>query len=230
MTLALALSALFLSACSTGVVPEQLDAFRADLSDGNYDELVTSGELSVRGEGSDFTLAIDGQAIRVHSPGLSDLMTLDGQELQVSLSWAGLHGERSAWVADDHGPVYIADAGWGIPEVDVAFGEGFASWGQTVATARDDQYDWSWTQVDFRTDAGVVSLLPGEVASFRVNGDLYRVVVLAAYQVDARPMAALPCGGISDMLSYEMMRVTSEPEPQVIVRDPSSEFAYLGCL
>lgn len=46
----------------------------------------------------------------------------------------------------------------------------------------------------------------------------------------AVPSIALPCGGISDLLSYEMIRVAAAPEPAKLTRAANAKLAHLGCM
>jgi hypothetical protein len=227
-----------LAACDTGVIPDQLEAFSAvpDGLEDDYKGATVEGTLAATGSLADFDLAVaptDGSpvvTVTVHSPGHSMLADLDGISVRTVLSDMGLDGERSLFLFDEHGPLYIGNVGFSETDVAALFGTGFAAFGETVGTHRDKQYDWTYTTGVFQTDDGPVSLLPGEADTFLIGGDTWRMVVIAAYQVDPRPNAALPCGGISDLLSYEMLRVTTAPEPETIVPTAGDDFAYIGCL
>ena len=80
-----------------------------------------------------------------------------------------------------------------------------------------------------QTDDGPVELLPGEKDVISVGGNSYEVTVVSAFQVEARPRALLPCGGIGDMLSFELVRVESG-EPDFVERPEGAAMAHLGCL
>ena len=234
LTAALVLS---LVACNA-LIPEQLEA-AAVTPDGSAVEdtwaaVDVTGTLSVSGADQDWTLAVPDQAgsvvVKLHSPGHSDLTEMDGTQTRVEVSESGLHGERGMLLSDEEGPVYFLDHGGWSWRAEELFGAGFVTWGDVMAEDRDDQYNWDYTTAVFQTDNGPVALLPGDVDSLRIDGDLWRVVVIAAYRVDPHPRAALPCGGISDMLSYEMVRVDTAPEPIFLSRPAGLQLAYMGCL
>lgn len=216
----------------TGTIPEQLEALvvAAGTSDA---EVQHQGALAVSGGERDFSLdvaaAAGAEKIDVHTPGSSDLSTLDGRTATVALSPTGLHQERSVVITDDTGPLYIADVGHGV-DADALFGEGFVQWGEVVGTDSDELYDWEYTSAVFKTDEGEIKVLPGETATLALGGATYRVAVIAAYQVTPHEGAALPCGGISDLLSYELLRVEAAPEPVKLTRLADAQLAHLGCM
>ena len=218
---------------TTGIVPEQLEAIEVGLAS-SENEVVFSGVLAITGAERDFNvevLQIEGGTFSstVHSPGMSDLSQLGGLSATLTLTASGLHGERSVVVTDEEGPVYVADVGHGV-DADSLFGAGFVSYGETIGTATDESYDWEYTPVVFQSDEGPVSVEPGKTASITVLGASYRVAVIAAYKVTAHPDAALPCGGISDLLSYEVLRVASAAPAVEIVRPSDKQLAHLGCM
>lgn len=218
---------------TTGVVPEQLEAIEVGLAS-SENEVAFSGVLTVTGGERDFNvevLQIEGSnfSSTVHSPGLSDLSTLEGLSGTLTFSPSGLHGERSVLVTDGEGPVYVADVGHGI-DADSLFGAGFVTYGDTVGTATDASYDWEYTTIVFQSDEGPVAVEPGKTGSITVQGASYRVAAIAAYRVTAQPDAELPCGGISDLLSYELLRVASAAPAVDIVRPADKQLAHLGCL
>lgn len=240
-SLALALSPLLvvLAGCGeestqgpTGTIPEQLEALVV-AGDTSYEEVQHQGALAVSGGERDFALdvavAAGAAKIDVHTPGSSDLSTLDGLTATVALAPMGLHEERSVVITDDAGPLYVADVGHGV-DVDALFGEGFVQWGEVAGTDSDELYDWEYTSAVFKTDNGEVPVLPGETATLALGGATYRVAVIAAYKVTPHEDAALPCGGISDLLSYEMLRLKAAPEPVKLTRLANAQLAHLGCM
>jgi len=221
----------------TGEVVEQLEAAEVhpvDAQGDAFEGMAVSGALSVTGADRDFTLTVADpsgeQSIDLHLPGKSELLSLDGRDVELELSGAGLHEERAVFVRDEAGPLFIVDDGWHRDDVEALMGEGFVTWGETVGTTSDDQYDWTYTTALFQTDDGEVALRPGEAQTITVDGVSWRVVAIAAYQVTPHPDAALPCGGIDDMLSYELMRVEAEAPATTIVRPSDATMAHLGCL
>lgn len=221
------------SPSTTGVVPEQLEAIEVGLAS-SENEVVFSGVLAITGAERDFNLEVlqvEGGSFSstVHSPGMSDLSQLEGLSATLTLTPSGLHGERSVIVTDGDGPVYVADVGHGV-DADSLFGAGFVSYGETLGTATDESYDWEFTPVVFQSDDGPVAVEPGKTGAITVLGASYRVAVIAAYKVTPHPDAALPCGGISDLLSYELLRVATAAPAVEIVRPADKQLAHLGCM
>jgi len=232
----LALSLAAVAGCngneSTGVVPEQLEAVEV-AGEMEYEEVQIEGALSVTGTERDFTLSLETSAgsreLSIHSPGMSDLSLLNGRSVTAKLANKGLHEERSVVISDDKGTAYVADVGHGV-DADALFGEGFVRWGETVGTSSDDLYDWEYTPAVFKTDEGEIEVLPGDTANLKIKGATWRVAVIAAYKVTPHPDAPLPCGGISDLLSYEMIRVETAKEPVKLTRMANAKLAHLGCM
>ena len=221
----------------TGEAVEQLEAAEMHLADATSDPfqaVSASGASTVTGAERDFSLTVADASgdvtIALHVPGMSDLTSFDGRAVDVELTGAGLHEERAVFVSDDAGPLFIVDDGWHQSEVEALMGQGFASWGETVGERTDEQYDWTYTKGVFQTDDGEVALLPGEAQTIQIDGVSWRVVVIAAYQVNPHPDAALPCGGISDLLSYELLRLDTPAPAAVITRPDNALMAHLGCL
>lgn len=230
--------ALAIAACNGSTTPsdtpppEQLEAL-AVTGEAQYEEITHQGNLIITGSERDFSVEIEehdfASKIGVHTPGKSDLSKLNGRAATVKLANAGLHEERSIIITDEAGPLYVADVGHGV-DSDAMFGKGFVTWGEAVATNSDDLYDWEYTPAVFKTDKGDVSVLPGDTETIEVSGASYRVAVIAAYRVTPHPDAALPCGGISDLLSYELLRVEEKPAPVKITRPTTAKLAHLGCM
>lgn len=216
----------------TGTAPEQLEAIEVSGED-EYETVEHQGALTVSGSERDFSLEVatasGSPKLTIHSPGMSDLSKLDGLTATVTLEPMGLHEERSVMIADADGPLYVANVGHGI-DADALFGEGFADWGETVATSSDELYDWEYTPAVFKGDDGDVTIEPGNTGTLKLAGATWRVAVIAAYKVTPHPDAALPCGGISDLLSYEMIRVDAEAEPAKLTRPANARLAHLGCM
>lgn len=237
-TALLAASLSAVAACSgqspSGTTPEQLEALAVSGEQG-YDPVQHQGKLTVAGVERDYQLTIAEAAkpvtLGVHTPGMSDLATLDGRTVTATLEAAGLDGERSLVLSDDQGAAYLASVGHGLEaETTRLFGSGFARWGDTIGTSRDDSYDWEYTPAVFATDTGDVAVDAGETATLTLRGATWRVAVIAAYKVTPHPDAALPCGGISSLLSYEMLRVEVAPPAVKLVRPSSAKLAHLGCM
>ncbi len=216
----------------SGTIPDQLEAFEI-AGEQSYEAVERQGAVTVSGGERDFHLVLDDAAgpvdLAVHTPGMTDLKSLDGRTVTVTLEPMGLHEERSVVVADEAGPLYVADVGHGV-DADSLFGAGFVRYGETVGTSSDESYDWEYAPAVFKSDDGDVSVQPGNVASVVLGGATYRVAVIAAYKVTPHPDASLPCGGISDLLSYEILRVETAPAAAKLQRLQSAELAHLGCM
>lgn len=231
-----------LTACNTdattGDIPEQLETLEVTISGpgaSEYEALHALGGITVTGEGQDFSMAISSGAaelvLDVHSPGASDLSTLDASDGTIDVFESSFEGSRSFVVADDSGTVYFANAGDAGAEADALFGEGFASFGDEVGSTEDESFEWSYRYIDFQTDDGAVSLLPGEVETITVGGVDYRVAAIAAYDREPVEDAALPaCPVLTDMLSYELLRLEATAEADFLTRPDGIPAAALGCL
>ncbi len=223
--------------CTTGTIPEQLEALAVSDGLATYDEATYSGTATVTGSGRDFEVALDNDGaenphtvLTLHTPGLSDLSTLSGRAFTALLHPQGLHEERSILLSDESGPVYLADDGddaWRFSEF---LGADFVTWGDVVGTSRDSQYTWEYTSARFQTDEGAIDVFPGETTNITLGGARYRAAVLGAYQVTPLPNASLPCGGISDFLSYELLRVETDTAAEVLERPADMEIGHLGCM
>lgn len=205
------------SSSSSGTPVEELEAIqiKAEMS---TSELTLDGALTVTGEGRDYSLAVAGSPakIDIHTPGASDLSSLQGRAAKVTVRDSISIGEggRVVVVSDDAGPLYVSvsnDEG----DDNTTFGEGFARWGEAVSTDEGTTFIVEQTPVVFKTDKGDVSVLPSEAAALTIGGAQYRAVVIAAYRVSVNPDAdAVPGCDTPDMLSYELLRVEAAPEPK----------------
>jgi hypothetical protein len=229
-------------ACSSksGSIPEQLEAVEIAPKGSDPGAIATSGGLKVAGNGRDFTLSIapPGQQVldlSVHSSTGCDLTSLDGLAVDAKVSSETLSGLRNVVLSDQAGVAYAAQ---GVstpdlatsPEFVDAFGQGFATWGSTVGTDSDSQYDWTYTSARFTTDDGDIEILPGNVRTVKIAGATYRVGTIAAYRVERHPGANVPCGGISDLLSFEVLRVREAVEPAAMTRLANATMAHNGCM
>jgi hypothetical protein len=232
--LTLAVASLALAGCGgdetgpTGDTVEQLEAIEV-AGEAAYEAVEYQGQVKITGQERDFQLEIGSTKLTVHSPGMSRLNAIDGRDVTARLEPKGLHEERSASISDADGLLYVANVGHGF-DADAVFGEGFATWGKTIGENSDDLYEWDYTEAKFKTDKGDVSVKPGNTAILELDGALWRVAVIAAYRVTPHPDAALPCGGISDLLSYEMLRIQEKEEPAQIARPSTAKLAHLGCM
>jgi len=226
-----------LAACGKSEPIEQLEALNPaieDVEDGQAYSL--SGQLTVTGSEQDyaFSLLEDGGidpslAFDLHSPGSFDLTRLSGEATVEVLSMA-VFESRSIVVSDSSGPRYVADIGANAAEVGEIVGMEPAERGEELGTGSDSTWGTSFTTAVFHTDDGDVELQPGDVDVLKFDGALWRVVVVAAYDREARPDAALPgCPLLEDVLSYEMLRVSEVSDPEVLSRPPGMDMAEVGC-
>lgn len=228
-----------LTACSTTPPPEPLDAAYAELlssSAEEFEDLTVSGDLSVSGSASDYTLTfqLDGgepTAVDVHTAAGLDLSALGGRLATAELLTFGFSTERSLILSDDAGPLYVLDAGFSMAEVNAALGAERLQVGEAYATDRDRTWEWAYTQLLVNHDDGVAVLLPGDVVELRLDGALWRVAVLTQYDRTARPNAALPgCPVLEDMLSYELLRVEEAAGDTLLAPlEGVLDQAHVGC-
>ena len=228
---------MLLVACSsrTGEIPDQLETLVVDVSGppAAMDQAFgRSGTAHVEGSGRDFRLVLDDVDVKLHSPGMSDLSSLEGRTIDASFSTADFATLNRAVVLEtEDGIAFAADYGGGRAFVETWLGAGFVDWGKTVGTESRDDRDWEYTTAAFATDDGSVEMLPGEVRTLRFGGASFRVVVVAAYRSTPDPDAELEdCGGsLDDLLSYELYRVDAPVTAPRLVRPAGMSIAAIGC-
>ena len=96
------------------------------------------------------------------------------------------------------------------------FGDDFVRYGdeETVGVIHHEYGDYtiSSRSVVFRGDDGDVVASSGKPVDATIEGARWRIVVHAAFQVTEYPDEMPGCGGgVSDTLSFEMVRVSEEP-------------------
>lgn len=224
----LALLAVLLSASLAGCAPAagdvtQLEAFEAsnDQQSDPYEGSEVAGTASVSGADRDWTLAFPGEGegittVTVHAPGESDLSGLDAEALTVTLGGAWGSDTRTVAIVDGAGPVFLGQPGKDYGPATDAFGVGFVDFGDEVGTGRmsDDygEYEVSYRSARFQTDDGEVEALAGEPFEAALDGDSWRIVVHASFEVTKYPDAMPGCGGgTSTTLSFEMLRIADAP-------------------
>lgn len=225
-----------LAACDPGATkaPEQLEAVDAVFPD-EPDAGLYEGALAVEGGAQDFALTLSepgGEALsfQVHSPGAFDLAQLAGEGRAVHLLGGGLFDRHSVVVADEAGPLWVADLGDRADAVSVVIGGRPVRAGAEVASERDQTWDWSYTTLVVQTDEGEIELLPGEVETVTIGGVVWRFVAVAAYQRTPLPDAELTdCPVMEDMVAYEMLRVATVEAPTFVERPEGLGPAELGC-
>lgn len=233
-----ALPFVLFTACEGGATPpEQLEAATATpaLTQEEFTDVSASGTLQVSGEGQDLSLTVgEGEgalSMDVHSAGRSDLSALSGLTVTADLLAWGFESSRSLLLRDEGGLLYALDAGWSLDAVNEALGAERLRWGDEVATAKDDTWTWSYTSLIVSTDDGELSLLPGDVANITLDGVPWRLVVVAAYARENVPNASMPgCPVLDDVLSYELLRLETSGEDDVLTRPEGLDPASAGCL
>lgn len=199
----------------------RLESFSAaDGATDDWEARSYDGVAAVTGADRDWQIALDlgdgtTESVAVHAPGQSDLAFLNGGELSVELGNVWGSNPRDFAVDDAEGPAFLAQ----VHETGVAseaFGDGFARYGDAIGSGtiahEYGDYGVSYTEVRIATDDGEVSALPGEPIDVSVGGQRWRIVVHAAFEVTEYPDAVPACGGgVSDTLSFEMVRLATEP-------------------
>lgn len=222
-----------LSACATGEGEiDQLENFEASLpgADDDWAAYTLVGEAGVEGSDKTWTVSIDGEALELHVAGASDLSILDGIELTAEVSERDWSENRTVAISDAEGLVFANALSSDESAIVDALGADFIEWGDEVGSTTDELYRWSYRYAVLHADDGEVEVLPGEATVVEVDGVSWRVVVHASYQVESHPDAALPCGGISDLLAFEVLRLESPEEGSLVTRPQDLEVAHAGCL
>lgn len=234
------LSLATLAACSRGSlsngVVEQLESLTAVPDTEDMGILQFQGQLAVDGADGDFVLTItpdDGSAaatVTLHSPGESDLRSLDGDEVSAWMPAYAYGESRSLVLTEADDVVYAADQGVDRDAVNTRLGGEVVVPGDPVGTSSDDTYDWTYRSVRIESDDGPVDLLPGEVEYVNLFDAVWRVAAIAAWDRTVRPGAVLPgCLAADSLLSYEMLRVSSAGEPEFRTRPTGEAAARVGC-
>lgn len=203
----------------------RLEAFSASDGTSSWDETAYTGATTVTGQGRDWSLAVaadDGttSTVTVHTPGESDLSSLSGMALTTTLASVWGTNPRDVeidTVAGDEpaAPRFLAQ----IYDHGVAtdqFGEDFVAYGDVVGTGTitDEYGDYTveYHAVTFQTDDGTVTAEAGVPVELTIDGQSWRVVVHAAFQVTEYPEALPGCGGgVSDTLSFELLYEPPSP-------------------
>ena len=209
---------LFSAACGDPP-PVQLEALEALIYDPSgesqdLDAQVVTGLLEVSGEGRDLVLRVVPEAgapleVAVHLPGESNLRSLDGRHVTLDVGGTAVGPtDRTFSIYDDSGLVFLGEYSWALDSRPLQLGDDFVTWGAGIWTGGDVDYQWTFTTAVFQTDDREVELLPGEVAELQVGGQIWRVVVNAAYVVEeSRGPFSDGCAQPGSLLSYELLRL-----------------------
>jgi hypothetical protein len=166
------------------------------------------GEVAVNGSGADWTLAVDGVNVAVHSPAHSDLSGLDGLELVVSVAPEAVSNELSLAVTTMEGDLhYLLEPVTPGAMTEETFGLGLVAPASALGEVSEGGWDLSLTSAWFRTDTGDVELLPGEPQEVSVYGVTYRATLIAAFTADLVTSQVVSCSGASERLAFELVRV-----------------------
>lgn len=208
-----------------------------DYAPGLYTDVELAGALAVSGSDKDWVLELSSPDLdepvhlTVHSPGGADLAPLAGASVLALLPGDWFAEHYSLLLTDEDGPLYVLDMGLHADQTNAFFGDGFVSHGTIHGEDKDNTWKTSYTSVAFDTDSGVVELLPGEVRTITVDGQPYRAAAISAWTRVAREGASLPgCPVAEELLSYELIRIAAEVEPELIVRPDGLDPASAGCL
>ena len=207
---------------TSGEQPDQLEAPEAVYGDTDPEDSasITGENAVVSGGDRDWSVAVtDGaktSTVAFHVPGGSDLSVLEGAALDIELGDAWGDDTRRVRIDDESGPRFLVqlDADYG-PASDV-FGADFVSFGDEIGTGtmEDDYGKWkvSYMKAVFQTDDGAVEADPGEPFVATIDGEDWRIVVHASFEVTDEPNELPDCGGgIGTTLSFEMLQVDATP-------------------
>jgi hypothetical protein len=208
----------------SGEQPDQLEASTASYGPGFEDEKGVSflGEAFVEGGDRDWTVGVmvdaENEAVtELHLPGGSDLSVLHGTSLDIQLGSAfGGDDTRDVRIDDASGPRFLVQPSHEYGPASDLFGSDFASFGEKVGrgTMEDKYGTWkvAYYKAVFETDDGAVETDPGKPFVATIDGEDWRIVVHASFEVTDEPNQLPGCGGgISTTLSFEMLKVDATP-------------------
>jgi hypothetical protein len=222
------LFAVSLFGCSTtsGEQPDQLEAPEAshDVSEPENAVSIVGDDAFVEGAGREWSVGVmvdaeNGDVTVFHLPGESDLSVLEGASLAIELGTAWGDDTRTVRIDDESGPRFLVQTGEEAGPATDLFGADFVSFGDEVGTGTmEDEYGtWkvAYHEAVFETDDGEVAANPGEPFVATIDGEDWRVVVHASFEVTKTPAALPGCGGgISTTLSFEMLKVDATPRTE----------------
>jgi hypothetical protein len=225
-------------ACSPGCgadmrpddAPSLLEAFRVsgDASPGDYD-----GALAIAAAQDAGDYAISGAGVpglTVHSPALTDLAAFDGTQATLTVATDDLYGATALALFDDDGLAWLAEPLDGGLIGAQLLGEDFVRYGSDVGEIVEGDYTLAVKTMIFAGDESDVEMFPGESASIPVGGALYRATVIAAYTAELLPGAEpTDCGGLADLLSYELVRIDAPEVRAPLQRPADTSPAEAGC-
>lgn len=188
--------------------------------------------LSAGAEEGDWELSVGELTASIHSAARSDLSAFSGAEATLVVGEGGLNeGSGPAALEDADGLVWLSQSSAGEDLAAGYVGQGFARYAdEVVASGRSSSYDLEYHDVVFATDDGEVTVAAGTPTVLKVGGVSYRAVVVAAYTTEVRPGEPVAdCGGLPDLLAYELVRVETEERESPLVRPADKGFAAAGC-
>lgn len=218
---------LLLAACSDQSGGSlRLEALSADNADApSQERLAYAGIAAISGADRDWSIGVgisDGstETVALHAPGASDLSFLDGRDVTVTLGEVWGSNPRDVGITDGEELAFVAQ----VQESGFAtelFGDDFVRYGDevTVGVIHHEYGDFGISSRDviFTTDSGEVVASAGEPIDATVDGARWRIVVHAAFQVTEYPDEMPGCGGgVSDTLSFEMVRVAEAPSVTLV--------------
>lgn len=187
--------------------------------------------IGVGDEDGDWTIAVGEHSVAVHAPGRSDLSGLDGLTGTLHTGEWVWNATSTVAVEDEQGLAWLLAGTAEDPLVATFLSADFARWDTEVAgKGSEGDYNLAYHDVVFATDDGDVTVASGAPTVLKVGGASYRVVVIASYDAELKPTAmATDCGGMSDMLAFEVERVATEEEEAPLTRPAGKAIAADGC-
>lgn len=207
---------------TSGEQPDQLEAPEAvyDQIDEYEGAVIAGDDATVSGGDRDWSVAVDADGtvpmVAFHVPGASDLSVLEGASLDIELGEAWGDETRTVRIDDESGPRFLVQTGAESGPATDLFGAEFAAFGDEVGTGtmRDEYGKWgvSYKKAVFETDDGPVEADPGKPFVATIDGEDWRIVVHASFEVTDTPDTLPGCGGgIGTTLSFEMLKVDATP-------------------
>jgi hypothetical protein len=207
---------------TSGEQPDQLEAPEAVYDQGEEYEAasIAGDDATVSGADRDWSVAVNAGAtvpmVAFHVPGASDLSVLEGASLDIELGAAWSDDTRTVRIDDENGPRFLVQTSDEAGPATDLLGASFVAFGDEIGTGtmKDDYGNWevSYKTAVFETDDGAVEANPGEPFVATIDGEDWRVVVHASFEVTKTPDSIPGCGGgIGTTLSFEMLRIDTPP-------------------
>lgn len=167
-------------------------------------------KATAKATAGDWLLTVGAAAVDLHSPSRADLSAISGDvTLTVGESWSA---PAPLSIADGGGLAYVVSSD-ASEDGTSFFGRAVWAMGETLGAGEvlneyDEAHGVDFKDVRVLADDGEWVLLPGEPAAITLDGQPWRVTVIAAYE--AHEIAGAKCQP-ADILSIELIRTSADP-------------------